>query len=643
MCPRSGVIAFALIVFAAALVHGAQDRYGDPLPDGATQRLGTLRMRFAGGLGDLCYHPDGRGVFAVDRSIEIWDLQQGKLDSAFEVAKGGIVSLHMRRDGKAALVADSATVYECDLAARKVLRSWPTQQVLRRACYSPDGKRVLTTGANPPTLKEWDLESGRELISITGRMHSFNEGIYGPDGRTAFVDGSAGSDCIAAHYDLVAGKLLHEWLKDYYAHSRSILLSQDGKRVLIGSRHMATEWLIEGWKSLNKFTGHHGHAVTSVAYCKDPDQILTGSRDGSIRRWNRLESKVLLRWCPHTSHVMRMAVSPDGQWVLSYGGRQLAQTSLATGEPRLKWDRHEGPVQAVAFLPDGRRVVSASTDATLRVWDIAIGASERLIPGATLGAYALAVSPDGLRAAAGCKDGAIREFNLETGALLRELKGHVGYVRSLAYTQDGGCLISSGDDGSIRVWTGETGAELCVPQLGTDPRLGHRGGVLAIALSPDGERLASGGRDGSVRVWTLETSPAGMRASLLRALCGHRSWVSTVAFAAGGREVVSGGLDRYVLRWDVESGKVLAEMEGRSAVYAVRVSPDEVSAYSGDDGGVICWDLPSGKRGRDLKGHQQAVYGLAVSSDGKHIVTGSGDSTLLVWNARHRTDGAPSN
>src|SRR3989304_4365527 len=123
----------------AASAPAAQDRLGDPLPEGAIQRLGTTRMRWDSGIGDLCYLPDGRGAFAVGGRIEIWDLAKGKLQEQHEVCSANLASVAPRGDGKALLLADSAgTVYEWDLAAKRQQRSWPTGQAgLRRACYSP--------------------------------------------------------------------------------------------------------------------------------------------------------------------------------------------------------------------------------------------------------------------------------------------------------------------------------------------------------------------------------------------------------------------------------------------------------------------------------------------------------------------------
>lgn len=612
-----------LAVFETAFLVGAlragEDRYGDPLPVGALQRLGTLRLRFAEGIGDLCHLPDGRGAFAVEKRVEIWDLAQGKLQVAFQVADSSLVSIVPRRDGRAVLLADGAgNVREWDLADKRELRSWNAgQSGLRRACYSPDETHVLTTGAKPPTIKEWELASGAELIAITGEMHYFHEAIYGPDGKTAYVNGGAGSGPVLAHYDLATGEPLKEWLKDYYTHGRSITLSADRRRLLVGSRHKATEWQLDGSKLLQTFTGHHGHAVTAVAYCREPDQLLTGSRDGSIRRWDRLKNKVLLRWFPHDGHVIRIAVSPDGKRVLSYGARVVADCSVATGEPRIKWERHSGPVQAVAFLPNGQHVVSASTDTTLRLWNITTGSTVRVIQDARLGAYAVAVSPDGERVAAGCKDGVLREFRLGDGRLLRELHGHRGYVRSVAYTHDGKRLLSSAGDGSICVWHNDAGE----PAM----RLkGHQGGVLSVAISRDDKLLVTGGRDGTVRGWNLAQGQP------LVVCEGHRGWVEAVTFVGDGNEALSTGHDGRVLRWDLNSGKLVDEMQGSGRNNALVCSRDGARAYSaGSNKTITCWDLATGKQVAELEGHQLTVHSLALSPN--HLASASSDTTLLVW------------
>lgn len=597
-----------------------EDRLGDPLPEGATARLGTLRLCY-GSIGDLAYLPDGRAMIAVGPMLEIWDFKNGERLFRERVVPGSIRSMAVRRDGGAVLLADSAgTVHEWDPAKNEILFSLATgQSGLVSACYSPDGTRILTTGGTPPTVKEFELATGRKTVFIEGEMHNFSHGSYGAAGRTAFVGGSSGSDPVLAHYDLGTGALLNAWHKDYTSYGHSPQLSPDGERLLAGTRHMAVEFSTQDYAELNRFRGHHGHAVTAVAYCREPGQILTGSRDGSIRRWDRLKNEVLLRWVAHSSYCTHLRVSPDGSRVLSFGGGTVVETDISTGQPTIHWDRHSQAVQAVAMMPDGKRAVSGSSDATLRLWDISSGESLAVIDGADLGAWCVAMAPGGGKLAAGCKDGGLREFSTADGSLLRELKGHLGYVRSVAYTPDGRRLIASADDGRIRVWNSDSDEEVSVMK-------GHLGGVLSVAVSPDGRRLLSAGRDGTVRLWDLPNS------RLLQIFEGHRGWVETVRFAVDGNHAFSSGRDGRILKWKVESGDIVAEMIHGGWVRALACSPDgKALCAGGEDDAITCWDLGSGSQLGRWRGHASHVLSLAITPDSRRVVSASADTTLLVW------------
>lgn len=608
-----------MLIGAVATAQQVTDGLGDALPAGATQRLGTLRMKYNSGVTDIAYLPDGRGLIASGANLDVWDLSTGTIETTYKPTGGSMSSLNLSEDGQRLLLISGGEVIEWSIAGQSVLHRFPTNQAgLVSVRYSPDEARVLTAGRTPPTIKEFDLASGEELISIQGTAAQFYKAVYGPGGKTAFV--GTGFETVLAHYDLTTGALLSEWFKDYCAYD--LCMSADETRLLVGSRSMASEWEIEGYKELRRFKGHHGGAVNGLTYCREPEQILTGSRDGSIRRWDRTTGEILLRWFPHESYATMIRVSPDGSKVLSYGARLVAESHIATGKPTVEWERHVGSVEACAWMPDGVQAVSASSDGTLRVWDTQTGKSLRTIEGATLGAWSLAVSPDGARAAAGCKDGVLREFNLADGALLREMKGHLGYVRAVAYTSDGSRLLSSADDGSIRLW--EPGATEASSVF-----VGHRGGVLAVAVSADDTLVASGGRDGTVRIW----NPAD--GSAVQVMEGHRGWVERVAFAAGGHEVVSTGRDGRLLRWNVKSGDAVVEIAVGPWLRALAVTPDGQRVYvSGDDATITGWDVAAGEQITSLKGHEARVDGLAVSPDGSALLSASADTTLLVWGLR---------
>jgi WD40 repeat protein len=64
----------------------------------------------------------------------------------------------------------------------------------------------------------------------------------------------------------------------------------------------------------------------------------------------------------------------------------------------------------------------------------------------------------------------------------------------------------------------------------------------------------------------------------------------------------------------------------------VAVTFDDRHVVSGStDNTLRVWDLATGETKTTLRGHTGSVYAVAVTPDGRHVVSGSGDSTLRVW------------
>ncbi|CCA71244.1 hypothetical protein PIIN_05182 [Serendipita indica DSM 11827] len=115
---------------------------------------------------------------------------------------------------------------------------------------------------------------------------------------------------------------------------------------------------------------------------------------------------------------------------------------------------HEGPIVTIAFSPDGSRIVSGSSDKTIRLWDAA------------------------------------------TGQPLGEpLRGHTSSVNAIAFSPDGSRIVSGSSDNTIRSWDAATGQPL------GEPLLGHTSSVNAIAFLPDGSQFVSGSHDTTIRLW----------------------------------------------------------------------------------------------------------------------------------------------
>lgn len=68
------------------------------------------------------------------------------------------------------------------------------------------------------------------------------------------------------------------------------------------------------------------------------------------------------------------AYSPDGKHIVTCGGAGAFLWDVETGEVVREFIGHTSPVNSVVFSSDGTRVLTGSSDGTVRLWDVSTGA-----------------------------------------------------------------------------------------------------------------------------------------------------------------------------------------------------------------------------------------------------------------------------
>ncbi|MGH3701190.1 MAG: toll/interleukin-1 receptor domain-containing protein [Pseudonocardiaceae bacterium] len=275
----------------------------------------------------------------------------------------------------------------------------------------------------------------------------------------------------------------------------------------------------------------------------------------------------------------------------------LQQTLASTSHFRTLRS-HTGAVFAVAFASDGATLATASTDRTVRLWDL----SDRDRP----------------------------------HPLGQPLTGHTDAVHGVAFAPDGRTLATTSTDRTVRLWDV---SDRDRPRPLGQPLTGHTGGVYYVAFTPDGRTLATTGSDQTVKLWDL--SDRDRPHPLGQPLTGHTGAVHRVAFAPDGRTLATSSTDHTVIWWDVSDrdrphplGQPLTGHTG--LVYGVVFAPDgRTLATTSTDHTVRLWDLSDRNRphqlGQPLTSHTNAVNGVAFAPDGRTLAAGSADQTIILW------------
>ena len=168
------------------------------------------------------------------------------------------------------------------------------------------------------------------------------------------------------------------------------------------------------------------------------------------------------------------------------------------------------------FSPDGKRIVTASSDKTARLWDADTGKPiGEPLKGHEDRVYSAAFSPDGKRIVTASADKTARLWDADTGRPIGEpLKGHRSIVFGAAFSPDGKRIVTASVDKTARLWDAETRKPI------GEPLTGHEGLVNSAAFSPDGRRIVTASADNTARLWDIVTVSADNTAPLRDAVTG---------------------------------------------------------------------------------------------------------------------------
>ena len=323
----------------------------------------------------------------------------------------------------------------------------------------------------------------------------------------------------------------------------------------------------------------------------------------------------------HSSWVTNVRFSPDGRMIVSASADATFKLWSRDGTLLKTIQGHSDGVNDISFSSDSQTIASASTDKTIKLWR-RNGTLLKTLQGHRASVSSVSFSPDGQTIVSASDDKSIKLWRRD-GTLLKTLPGHKGGINSVSFSPDGQTLMSTGDEGTIKLWS-KDGQLLRTLQ-------GHTNEVGGASFSPNGQKIASASADGTIKLWSVDSG------QLLLTIRGHSAGIEGVSFSPNGSIIASGSADKTIKLWSADSGSLLKTLaEHKGSVGSVSFSPDGYTLASGsDDGTIKLWSsdvsLP-----KVLRGHSHDVIGISFSPDGQMLASASGDRTIRLWR-RDRT------
>ena len=277
-----------------------------------------------------------------------------------------------------------------------------------------------------------DLAGESEPVTI--RVHRSDEGVrtrLSPDGRRLVTSG---------------GELLQLWeLVDREPGAgtdlnvSSLALDSAGRIAALGFRdghiQVLTSSQLESGshraEGIN-YVGHQG-GVSSITVDASQGTIISGGEDGAVRIWDIASGAPVGAFMRHPEgSVNAVALSPDGEWILSAAGSSAMVWSAADGE--LSGEvLVNGEALSVAFSPESDRVVIGDSAGNL-FFAMPEGAAPVQTAQAQEAVLTMAFSPDGAMLATGDASGRVQLWNAANGSAIGEPRvfsppGQVGRVQ----------------------------------------------------------------------------------------------------------------------------------------------------------------------------------------------------------------------
>jgi WD40 repeat protein len=571
-------------------------------------------------------------AYASDMNRAQQALSQNNLSSALELL-----------NGHRPLVSTAG-----NLPAEKDLRGWEwrylwsqcqsdAQSVFSRGfkpitdlAVSHDGK-WLAVGSIGDGVSVRDLATGQEIARLPADAGGVHAAFSARELLLAYSS-SAGFGSTTNHQNSIRlwDGATREMMRNLplSAECMGLEFSKDGGTLVTCTKEPGSEfalWRISDGTKLAAFSAPRtGWEFPPFAVAGDLSVAAHATEDDKVRVIDLATGKE--RWNTNVTEdsVRSLAFSPDAKVLAAGADSEIRLLDVASATEIGRLPGHRAGVDKLLFWPDGKTLASASTDQTIRFWDVSDprkGQALGTLRGHKGPVQALALLGDNRTLVSGSQDGSVCLWN--TGATRRE-RSYVTLpiqVAAWAFAPDSKSVVTVDLQGIVARWQGTNFSESqTMLEIGTN--------FNEVCISENARWLAEASEDGAVRVWDLQ------KRIRLQEFNAHSGPVRLRQFMAGGSRLLIGrGDDNSLHDWDLKTCREIRSWPGAPGVSTRAFSPDGNWCFNSTinpnvDSVASLIDLATGRE-TNLRGHLYAA--ASFSPDSKLFAAGGWGRFARLW------------
>ncbi|XP_063722345.1 WD repeat-containing protein 48-like [Symsagittifera roscoffensis] len=275
--------------------------------------------------------------------------------------------------------------------------------------------------------------------------------------------------------------------------------------------------------------------------------------------------------------------------------RQRRTVTVIIREDQNDIKYHHNGVNALQFDPHEKRLYSAGRDSVIRSWSVGSTAlsKNQLVPQAMEHhcdwVNDIVLCMNGKNIVSASSDCTVKVWNVSRGFCMSTLRTHKDYVKCLAYGRDRELVASAGFDRQIFLWDVGKLLQLTATNntINTQNLMGATDSIYSLSMNPTGTVCVAGTSDKSLLVWDPRTQNFNLK------LKGHSNIVKSLVVSPDGTKVLSGSSDGLIKLWCLGEQRCIETFKiHQDSVWCLLADPAFTMVYSGGrDGAVFETDL----------------------------------------------------